>query len=140
MPARMRVTSLTKARQADLGGEGEGKMTKSESRKPKAERATTNGREWTRMKTGRQVRSGPKPIAPLSRFAQVQFLPLLPLGGQAGPGGRFVKPLEPSHSLGQPGLAFAGNLGFALLHTLIAGEQQWLGFRVFLLPQQAAAP
>ena len=46
---------------------------------------------------------------------------------------------EAFQGFGQAGLALGGNLGLALFHSIVAGQEQRFGGGVVLLAEQAAA-
>src|SRR2546423_1717563 len=68
---------------------------------------------------------------------RVELLP--PLGGLLWPAPRVVEPDDPLQRFAQASLGLFGNLPLALLHLLVALQQQRLGVGVLLLAQQAGA-
>lgn len=75
-----------------------------------------------------------------SRLRLVELGQLLfRFGGPVRPGCGFVEFDKALKGFLQAPIANGGSSFLPLLQTLVTGEQQRLGFRIFLLPQQAAA-
>src|SRR5262245_59114600 len=64
---------------------------------------------------------------------------LLPFGGLVQPAGLLVKLDQARDGLLEASLAVGGDFALSLLHAFVAGEEQRLGFGVFLLPQETAS-